>query len=147
MFTAQSERFDLNSIFEGLVSRLGELIVADVIDNRTVHEALTRLQALFRRSKNGSFATVLMTMNFGRFFMNCFGDVMRANKYAKLIIENFEKEFLQASESVQKAEDATKQEVIARLTNAARMQLFIESNPELGPKIAGFLPPPDTSEG
>jgi len=59
LFSVQSQRLELNDVFERLVARLAELIAADVIDNRTVHESLTRLHALFRRTKNGSFATVL----------------------------------------------------------------------------------------
>lgn len=141
LFRSQAQRFDLNSVFEGLVSRLTELIAADVIDNRIVHESLTRLHALFRRNKNGSFAAVLLTMNFGRFFLNSFGGLLRANKYAKPIVENFEKEFAEASEIVQEAEEATKKEMISRLTNRARMELFLESNPELQSTISGFLPP------
>lgn len=142
LFRSQSERFDLNGVFEGLVSRLAELIAADVIDNRIVHESLTRLHALFRRTKNGSFATVLMTMNFGRFFLQSFGGLLRANKYAKPIVESFEKEFSEASAIVQQAEAATKQEMIARLTNRARMELFLDSHPDLKTTVAGFLPPP-----
>ncbi|MCH7764759.1 MAG: hypothetical protein IIB95_13660, partial [Candidatus Marinimicrobia bacterium] len=56
LFRTQSQRFELNAVFESLVSRLAELIAADVIDNRIVHESLTRLHALFRRNRNGSFA-------------------------------------------------------------------------------------------
>jgi len=143
LFRIQSERFDLNGVFERLVSRLAELIAADVIDNRIVHESLTRLHALFRRTKNGSFATVLMTMNFGRFFLKSFGGLLRANKYAKPIVENFEKEFAEASDIVRQAEEATKREMISKLTNRARMHLFLESNPELQSTIAGFLPAPE----
>jgi hypothetical protein len=147
LFSAQSQRFDLNSVFEGLISRLAELIAADVIDNRLVHESLTRLHALFRRNKSGSFAAVLLTMNYGRFFLNSFGGLLRANKYAKPIVENFEKEFIEASRIVHEAEEATKQEMISRLTNKVRMQLFLESNPELQPTIAGFLPPIENQDG
>ncbi len=147
LFRAQSQRFDLNSVFERLVSRLAELITADVIDNRIVHESLTRLHALFRRNSNGSFAAVLLTMNFGRFFLKSFGGLLCANKYAKPIVENFEKEFAEASEIVQEAEEATKKEMISRLTNRARMQLFLESNPELQSTISGFLPPLENQNG
>jgi len=87
-----------------------------------------------------------MTMNFGRFFLKSFGGLLHANKYAKPIVENFEKEFAEASEIVQKAEEATKQEMIAQLTNAARIELFIESNPNMESTIAGFLPPPENAE-
>lgn len=141
LFRCQAQRFDLNSVFEGLVSRLAELIAADVIDNRIVHESLTRLHALFRRNKKGSFAAVLLTMNYGRFFLNSFGGLLRTNKYAKPILENFEKEFAEASEIVQEAEEATKKEMISKLTNRARMELFLESNPELQSTISGYLPP------
>ena len=79
-------------------------------------------------------------MNFGRFFLNSFGGLLRANKYAKPIVENFEKEFADASEIVQEAEEATKKEMISRLTNRARMELFLESNPDLQSTISGFLP-------
>lgn len=48
------EKSELERVFEDLVSRLGELIATDVIDNRTVHESLMHLQALFRRTKYGS---------------------------------------------------------------------------------------------
>lgn len=66
---------------------------------------------------------------------------MRANKYAKPFIENFEKEFADASKVVEKAENAMQKEVVAQLTNANRIQLFIESNPSVEPVITGFLPP------
>jgi hypothetical protein len=82
-------------------------------------------------------------MNFGRFFLNSFGGLLRANKYAKPIVESFEKEFTEASAIVRQAEEATKKEMIARLTNPARMQLFLESNPELQSTISGYLPSPD----
>jgi len=147
LFRIQSQRFDLTSVFEGLVSRLAELIATDVIDNRIVHESLTRLHALFRRNRKGSFAAVMLTMNFGRFFLNSFGGMLRANKYAKPIVENFEKEFTEASKLVQEAEEATKKEMIARLTNRTRMQLFLESNPDLQSTIAGFLPPLENQDG
>ncbi len=149
LFKEQSSRFNLNDVFDRLVSRLSELIAADVIDNRTVHESLNRLNALFRRTKNGSLATVLLTMNFGRFFLNSFGDLLKANKYAKPIIENFEVEFAKARETVQKVEEETKKEMIFRLVNPDRMELFIEANPNLKETIAGFLPAPrshDTCE-
>ncbi len=146
LFTTQSKRFDLNAVFEHLVSRLAELIAADVIDNRIVHESLTRLHALFRRSRNSSFATVLLSMNFGCFFLNSFGGFLRANRYAKPIVESFEKEFAEASKVVQKAEDAMKKEMIARLTNSARMQLFLEAHPDLKSTVSGFLPPSEDQD-
>ncbi|HMO15295.1 MAG TPA: hypothetical protein PKD64_10385 [Pirellulaceae bacterium] len=142
LFREQAERVNLTAVFEQLVSRLSELIALDVIDNRLVHEALTRLHALFRRNKRGSFAAVLLTMNFGRFFLNSFGGMLRANKYAKPVVESFEKEFAEASEIVRQAEEATKKEMVARLTNPARMQLFLEANPDLQSTISGYLPSP-----
>lgn len=142
LFQAQYDIFDLNTIFDELVKRLEELIVADVIDNRTVHEAITRLNALFRKSKRGTFATVMMTMNYGRFFLNSFGGILKANKYAKPIVENFEKEFNEAAETVQRAEEATKREMVAKLTNQARLELFLESHPELRSTVSAYLPPP-----
>jgi len=149
LFADQSERFQLETVFENLVSQLSELISADVIDNRTVHDSLQRLNALFRRAKKGSLATVLLTMNFGRFFLKSFGDSLKANKYAKPFIENFETEFAEASETVQKAEEEAKKEMILKLINPARIDLFIESNPDLKDTIFGFLPAPrdeDSSE-
>ena len=146
LFESQYEFFDLNTVFEGLVKRLEELIAADIIDNRTVHEALTRLNALFRKSKRGTFATVMMTMNFGRFFLNSFGGVLKANKYAKSIVENFEIEFTEAAETVQRAEEATKREMVAKLTNQARLELFLESHPDLRPTVSGYLPAPESNE-
>jgi hypothetical protein len=145
LFQEQADKVQLSDVFERLVSTLSELIALDVIDNRLVHESLTRLNALFRRNKHGSFAAVLLTMNFGRFFLNSFGGILRANKYAKPIVDSFEKEFSEASVSVQQAEEATKKEMIARLTNPARMKLFLESNPQLQATISGYLPSPDTS--
>lgn len=142
LFAEQSDRFKLDDIFENLVSRLSELIAADVIDNRLVHDSLKRLNALFRRTKNGSLSTVLLTMNFGRFVMNSFGGVLKANKYAKPIIENFEAEFTEATEIVQKAEEETKREMVSRLINSQRMELFLESNPDLGETVSGYLPAP-----
>lgn len=141
IFRTQAQRLSLNDSFEKLISLLSEIIAADVIEHRTVDEALRRLQALFHRTKHGSLASILMTMNFGRFVINSFGDVLRANKYAKPFIENFEKEFADASEVVEKAENAMQKEVVAKLTNANRIQLFIESNPSVEPVITGFLPP------
>lgn len=142
LFAEQSERFNLNETFDNLVSRLSELIAADVIDNRVVHDSLKRLNALFRRTKNGSLSTVLLTMNFGRFFMKSFGDFLKANKYARPIIENFETEFNEASKIVHKAEEETKKEMVSRLINTQRMEMFIESNPSLKETVAGFLPSP-----
>ncbi len=142
IFIDQSERFNLDQVFESLVSRLAELIAADVIENRLIDDSLKRLNALFRRTKHGSLATVLLTMNFGRFFLNSFGDVLKANKYAKPIIENFENEFAHASEVVQKAEEETKKEMISMLINSARMDLFLESNSELRETVSTFLPAP-----
>ena len=52
LFNTQSERFELTSVFEKLVTLLSELIAADVIENRVVHDSLKRLNALFRRNKN-----------------------------------------------------------------------------------------------
>jgi len=146
LFAEQSARFHLDEVLENLVSRLAELIEADVIDNRIIHDSLTRLNALFRRTKRGSLATVLLTMNFGRFFLNSFGGVLKANKYAKPIIENFEKEFAEASATVQKAEEETKKEMISKLINSARMELFLDSNPDLRETVGGFLPAPRTAE-
>jgi hypothetical protein len=142
LFSEQSERFNLNQVFENLVSRLSELIAADVVDNRIVHESLKRLNALFRRTKNGSLSAVLLTMNYGRFFLNSFGGILKANRYAKPIIENFEDEFSKASEIVQEAEEETKKEMVLRLINRERMELFIEANPDLKDTVAGFLPAP-----
>ncbi len=146
IFKEQAEKVNLNDVFEQLVAKLSELIALDVIDNRLVHDSLTRLHALFRRNKHGSFAAVLLTMNFGRFFLNSFGGLLRANKYAKPIVESFEKEFTDASIIVGQAQEATKKEMIARLTNPARMQLFLESHPELKSTISGYLPSPNTAE-
>jgi hypothetical protein len=145
LFREQADKVHLSEVFERLVSKLSELIALDVIDNRLVHESLTRLNALLRRNKYGSLAAVLMTMNFGRFFLNSFGGLLRENKYAKPIVESFEKEFAEASAIAQRAEEATKKEMIARLTNEARMQLFLESNPQLRATISGYLPSPDTT--
>ena len=146
LFKEQSERFHLDEIFENLVFRLSELIEADVIDNRVVHDSLKRLNVLFKRTKNGSLSTVLLTMNFGRFFLRSFGGVLKANKYAKPIIENFEEEFSEASNILQKAEEETKKEMVSRLISNQRMELFIESNPELKETVAGFLPSPREDE-
>ncbi len=146
LFAEQSERFHLNQVFDNLVSRLSELIAADVIDNRVVHDSLIRLNVLFKRTKDGSLSTVLLTMNFGRFFLRSFGGVLKANKYVKPIIENFEAEFSEANDIVQKAEEETKKEMVSRLINEQRMQLFIESNPELRETVAGFLPAPSEDE-
>jgi hypothetical protein len=142
LFAEQSERFHLNQVFESLVSRLSELIAADVIDNRVIHDSLQRLNALFKRTKNGTLSTVLLTMNFGRFFLRSFGGVLKANKYAKPIIESFESEFSEASAIVQRAEEETKKDMILRLINSQRMDLFIEANPALRETVAGFLPAP-----
>lgn len=146
LFVDQSTKYNLNDVFENLVGRLSDLIAADVIDNRLVNDSLSRLNALFRRSKNGSLSTVLLTMNFGRFFLRSFGGVLKANKYAKPIIESFEAEFAEASSIVQKAEEETKKEMVSRLINSQRMDLFIESNPGLRETIAGFLPAPNAEE-
>lgn len=140
LFAEQSKRFQLDQIFENLVSRLSELIKADVIDNRVVDDSLKRLNALFRRTKNGSLSTVLLTMNFGRFFLKSFGGILKANKYAKPVIESFENEFAEASDIVQKAEEETKKQMVLRLINPQRMDLFIDSNPDLKEIVAGFLP-------
>jgi hypothetical protein len=145
LFQEQADKVHLNEVFERLVEKLSELIALDVIDNRLVHESLTRLHALFRRNKHGSFAAVLLTMNFGRFFLDSFSGLIREIKFAKPIIESFEKEFAEASAIVQQAEEATKKEMIVRLTNPARMQLFIESNTQLQPTISSYLPSPDTT--
>ncbi len=146
LFREQAEKVNLTAVFEQLVSRLSELIALDVIENRLVHESLARLHALFRRNKRGSLATVLLTMNFGRFVLNSFGGMLRANKYAEPVVSSFEKEFAEASEIVRQAEEATKKEVVARLTNPARVQLFLEANPELQSTIAGYLPSPADQE-
>ncbi len=58
LFSEQAEKANLEQLFESLVAKLSELIALDVIENRLVHEALTRLHALFRRNKRGSFAAV-----------------------------------------------------------------------------------------
>jgi hypothetical protein len=146
LFTEQSERFHLDQVFENLVSRLSELIAADVIENRVIHESLKRLNALFIRTKKGSLSTVILTMNFGRFFLRSFGGVLKANKYAKPIIETFEEEFSEASEVVQKAEEETKKVMIQRLISSQRLELFLESNPELEDTVAGFLPAPNNNK-
>lgn len=141
-FDQQRDTFGLPELFEALVEKLGQLIEADVIDNRTVQEALERLQALFKRNKRGSFAAVLLTMNYGRFFVNSFSGFLKANKYAKPIVESFETEFKTANDAFQKADEATKKATVAQLTNLRRLELFTDEHPQLGPTIAGYLPAP-----
>ncbi len=85
-------------------------------------------------------------MNFGKFFIKSFGGILRANKYAKPIVDSFEEEFTKASEIVRQAEEATKREMVARLTNPERLELFLESNPDLQATISGYLPPPVASK-
>ena len=146
LFAEQSQRFDLNQVFENLVARLSELIAADVVDYRIVNDSLNRLNALFKRTRNGTLSTVLLTMNFGRFFLRSFGGVLKANKYTKPIIESFEKEFDEASKIVQQAEEETKKEMVQRLIQRQRMELFLEANPDLKDTVAGFLPAPVEGE-
>jgi hypothetical protein len=148
MFTDFAATRGLDALFDRLISLLAEIIIADVLNDKTVDEALRRLQSLLRRAKRGSLATVLMTMNFGRFVTSCFSDMLKENKYTKHLAENFEEEFRRASEVVKLAEEDTKRQCVARLTNSKRLSQLAIAKPAIASKIAGFLPlQPESQEG
>ena len=142
LFDEQRDRFQVPGLFDALISRLEEIIAADVIEHRTVQEAIQRLKAVLARNRRGSLASILLTMNYGRFVMNAFGGVLSANKYTKPIVESFTQEFQAANAAVDQATEATKREAIRRLTNPKRLEMFIEEQPEARAAIAGYLPEP-----
>lgn len=146
VFDEKREQFGVPELFETLVKQLEELIVEDVIEHRTVAEAIQRLKAVLAKNRNGSLAAVLLSMNYGQFVLDSFRGVLSANKYTKPFVESFAQQFAQAREAVDQAKQATEQETIRVLTHLKRLELFMDEHPEVKPTVAGYLPPPKDAD-
>lgn len=129
----------LPDTFDNLIAKLEEIIATDLIDSRVVQEALERLMALFKRNKHGSLASILVTMNFGRFALNAFGRSLAAVPVLKPLVEAFREEFSKAETKVHAAEETLKKEAVRRLTNQDRLIAYLEQSDTDISSIAGFL--------
>ena len=143
-FDQVRESVDISTTFETLVTKLEEIIAADLIDSRVVQQALERLTALFRRNKHGSLASILVSMHYGRFALKAFSGALAANKYLKPMVDAFKQEFAVAEAKIEKAEATLKEEAVRRLTNEARLIAYLNQIGEDPTSIAGYLGAPTT---
>lgn len=125
--------------FDNLVSKLEQIIAADLIDSRVVQEALDRLMALLKRNKHGSLTSILVSMHYGRFALKAFAGALAANKYLQPMVEAFKEEFGVAEAKVRRAEATLKEEAIRRLTNQERLMAYLHQNGEGASSVAGYI--------
>jgi hypothetical protein len=125
--------------FDRLVSRLEEIIAADLIDSRIVQDSLERMKVLLRRNRKGSLASILVSIHYSRFALKTFGGVLSANKYLKPMIDAFKEEFAIAESKVRDAQELLKRESVVKLTNQSRLSDFLDQNYVRRDTIAGFI--------
>lgn len=145
VFDQVREAEEIPATFENLVSKLEEIIAADLVDSRVVQQALERLAALMNRNKHGSLTSILVSLHYGRFVMKAFGGALSANKYLKPMVEAFKEEFAEAEAKVQRAEETIKEEAIRRLTHEERLMAYLEQNGGVD-TIAGLITQRSTEE-
>jgi hypothetical protein len=140
VFDERRDKAGIPDLFDNLVEQLTQIIAQDVIEHRTVAEAIQRLKSVLAKNRRGSLAAILLSVNYGQFVLDSFRGVLSANKYTKPFIDTLTSEFAKAKDAVNTAKQSTEQETIRVLTHLKRLELFMEQFPEVEPVVAGYLP-------
>ncbi len=125
--------------FDKLVELLEQIIALDLVESRTVQDALDRLRSLLRRNRRGSLASILVTFHYGNFFLKGFEGALSTVPQLKPIVEAFKKEFKIAEDKVKHTQQILKRTAASRLTNEERLTVYLAQTGVERNSIAGYL--------
>lgn len=132
------DEFDISSLFDNLVDQIGLIIATDLVESRTVSDALERLRVILKSNRKGSQAAIFASMNYAKFFRKTFKGYLE--KLGGPAIKAFNEAYDEAKEAVEKVDDEYRKKAMANVLDARFAERIAKLSNEQEVVVEEWLP-------